>query len=128
MNEKVRRSELTEVTRLRGKADSDRKAARAQDHNKYYQLMLVGGDKTELRRINSQSEPDASEQSTDADDPPESFSALLPSVLGENEFDTAAENEAIKRETLNILSDLVNLTRARQMANGHLEKRGAATD
>lgn len=127
LNEKVRRSELSEVTRLRGKAESDRKAARAQDHNKYYQLMLAGSDKTELKRISSQSEPDPSEQTTDAEDPPEPFSALLPSVPEENAFDASAENEAITRETVNILSDLVNLARARQMANRHLEKR-AATD
>jgi carboxyl-terminal processing protease len=128
LNEKVRRSELTEVTRLRDKAESDRRAARAQDHNKYYQLMLAGSAKTELKRINNQSERDASEQTADAEDPPEPFTDLLPSVPGENEFDAAAENEAITLETVNILSDLVHLAGARQMANRHLEKGSAATD
>jgi carboxyl-terminal processing protease len=127
LNEKARKNELAEMTQLRDKSDSDRKAARALDRKKYYQLALADVEKTELKPIKYPSEPDASAQAADADD---TQSILEPpaGVPNKSNFDPMTESQAITQETLNILSDLVCLTRARQMATGHLGKGGAATD
>lgn len=122
LNEKVREAELAEVARLREKGNSDRKIARAHDRNKYYGLTLEDVDKAELRLINNKRETDASVQTAAADYAPRSSLASPPGVLGKSDSDALTENEAITRETLNILSDLVDLTRARQMATGSLQK------
>ncbi len=118
LNEKVRKRELAEIAQMRDKVNSDREAARAQDRRKYYKLTLAGGDKIELTRISSGTEIDSSEQISESDDPSQSFPEVPSSAFGRN-FDTVTESEAITRETLNILSDLVNLTGSRQLAAGH---------
>jgi hypothetical protein len=70
-------------------------------------------DKPELRLISNESEEDASRQTAESDDLSQSFLDPPPGALGERDFDPLTENEAIERETLKILSDLVNLTSAR---------------
>jgi carboxyl-terminal processing protease len=127
LNEKVRKNELAEVARLQDKADSDRKTARAQDRNKYYHLILADADKTELRLINGR-EPDGSGQTAPSETALQLFPDSRQRSPGESDFDELTENEAITRETLNILSDLVDLTKARQMASGSLKEEGAATE
>jgi carboxyl-terminal processing protease len=123
LNENVRKSELAEVTRLEDKADSDRKTARGQDRNKYYQLMLADVDKTELKQINNGSEPDASTQTAPPDEAIQLFpDARRPWSLARGDFEEWTENEAITRETLNILSDLVDLTKARQLTARSLDR------
>jgi hypothetical protein len=124
LNEKVRKNELAQMTQLRDKSDSDRKTARPQDRNKYYQLTLADVDKTELKLIKYLSEPDVSEQTAAGDGTLRSILEPPAGVPNKSDFDPMTENEAITHETMNILSDLVNLTRARQMAAGHLGKRG----
>jgi carboxyl-terminal processing protease len=120
LNEKIRKDELADRTRLQNQADSDRKTARAQDHNKYYQLTLADVDKPELRLANY----NGSEQDTLVHNPPDGLQ-LFPNPLsrgyGKSDPDELTENEAITRETLNILLDLVDLSRARPMATGSLE-------
>ena len=122
LNEKVRQAELAEVAQLREKGDSNRKITRARDRNKYYQLMLADVDKAKLSLVNNQRTTGASVQTVGLDNSPQSSMASPPGVLGKGDSDALTENEAITSETLNILSDLVNLTRARQMATGSLEK------
>jgi carboxyl-terminal processing protease len=113
LNEKVRKSELAAGERLRGKAESDRKTVYALDRNKYYRLRLGDVDKPELTLISNGREADATRQTTELEDVSQSFLDPPLGGLGERDFDPLTENEAIERETLNILSDLVNLTRAR---------------
>jgi carboxyl-terminal processing protease len=113
LNEKVRKSEIAAVERLRGKAESDRKTADALDRNKYYRLRLGDVDKPELRLVSNGSEVDGFRQTAESEDVSQSFLNPPPGALGERDFDPLTENEAIERETLNILSDLVNLTSAR---------------
>jgi len=113
LNEKVRKSEIAAIERLHGKAESDRKTAYAQDRNKYYRLRLGDIDKPELRLISNGRETDPSRQTEESDDVSQSFLDPPPGAPGERDFDPLTENEAIERETLNILSDLVNLTGAR---------------
>lgn len=121
LNEKVREDELAEVARLRGKGDSDRKVLQAHDRNKYYQLTLADVNRAELSLIKKR-ETRASEQTEAPDNTPQAFMAPPAGVLVTGDFDALTENEAITRETLNILSDLVNLTRARQMATDRREE------
>jgi carboxyl-terminal processing protease len=123
LNEKVRENELAEITQLRDKEDSDRKTALAQDRNKYYQLTLADVARPELSLIKIGSDPDASAQTASPDNAPQSFQGSPSGALGTGTFDALSENQAITRETLNILSDLVNLARARQTVIGGLEKR-----
>lgn len=122
LNEKIRRKELTEVTRIYDKAGIDRSTARAHDRNKYYELLLAGADKTGLRLISLGSRQDGPEQVPGPDDEPLSTPEPPPGVLSKCAYDDRTENDAINGETLNILSDLVSLTRAQQVATGHLEK------
>jgi carboxyl-terminal processing protease len=126
LNEGIRKNQLAELARLSKKADADRKTARAQDRNKYRQLILADSDKTELRPIVNGSGPYASRQSAGPDTAGLPFSNSPPVPLGLSDFDDLPENEAITRETLNILSDLVNLTKAREMATSRLGKDGSS--
>jgi carboxyl-terminal processing protease len=126
LNEGIRKNKLAELARLSKKADADRKAARTQDRNKYRQLILADGDKTELRPIVYGSAPYPSRQSAGPDTAGEPFSDFPPVPAGLSYFDGLPENEAITRETLNILSDLVNLTKARAMATSCLGKDGSS--
>jgi carboxyl-terminal processing protease len=126
LNEKIRKNQLAELARLSKKADADRKTARAQDRNKYRQLILADGDKTELRPIVNESAQYASRQSAGPDTVGQPFPDSPQVLPGLNDFDDLPENEAITRETLNILSDLVNLTKAQEMATSRLGKDGSS--
>jgi carboxyl-terminal processing protease len=126
LNEKVRQHQLAEVARLREKGASDRQIAQAHDRYKYYRLMLADVDKAELSLINTKRQTGASVQTAAPDDVPQSTLAPPPGVLGKSDSDAVTENEAVTRETLNIISDFVNLTRAQQMAAGS-PKKGACS-
>ncbi len=65
--EKIRKNEVSEESRLRKKADSDRRSTRANDRNKYYELVLARDDKTELKVINNRREQYAFEQTAALD-------------------------------------------------------------
>lgn len=98
LNEKVRRNDIAQLTRIRDRMDRDRNKSWAQDRNRYYDLTLSCS-----ARVSELGSSDTGEQSSDA--------------LG--------ENEAITKETLNILSDLITLNKARQVA-GNLSQIYAA--
>jgi carboxyl-terminal processing protease len=113
LNEQVRRNELAEEASIRDKADCDRIIAVAHDRARYYRLTLAGVDQIELKPADRKAEtravwkrtvPDVTAQTSDS----------LPS--DESDFGTATENDALRRETLNILSDLVSLQRTPLMA------------
>ena len=104
LNEEVRRDELAEETSLRDKADSDRIIAGAHDRAKYYRLMLDGVDKLELKPTDKKAEPGTTWKRAVPDEIAITSNSALP---GESDFGTATENDALTRETLNILSDLV---------------------
>ena len=113
LNEKVRRNEIAEEVCLRDKGDSDRITASAHDRTKYYRLMLADVDKSKLKLIKGKAELRTAQKHAvpDADDTAQCPNSLHPGIPGENDFGTATENDAITRETLNILSDLVGLKR-----------------
>jgi carboxyl-terminal processing protease len=113
LNEEVRRNELAEETSLRDKADSDRIIAGAHDRAKYYRLMLDGVDKLELKPTDKKAEPGTTWKRAVPDEIAITSNSALP---GESDFGTTTENDALTRETLNILSDLVSLQRTPLMA------------
>jgi carboxyl-terminal processing protease len=113
LNEEVRRNEIAEEVRLRNKADSDRITASAHDQTKHYRLMLADIDKPELKLIHTKVELGTARQGAGSGETAHAANSLLP---GERDFGTTTENDAITRETLNILSDLVNLERTPLMA------------
>jgi carboxyl-terminal processing protease len=113
LNEEVRRNEIAEEVGLRDKADSDRITASAHDRTKYYRLMLADVDKSDLKLINTKAELGTARKGAVPDETVQTSNSVLPS---ERDFGTATENDAIKRETLNILSDLVSLKRTPLMA------------
>jgi len=106
LNEEVRRIEIAEEVCLRDKGDSDRITAAAHDRTRYYRLILADVDKPELKLINTKAELETARRCAVPDETAQTSNSLLP---GESDFGTLTENDAITRETLNILSDLVNL-------------------
>jgi carboxyl-terminal processing protease len=117
LNEEVRRNEIAEEVYLFDKGDADRISANAQDRTKYYRLMLADVDKPELILINRKAELVTTRKGVVSDETEQTLTSLLP---GESDFATATENDAITRETLNILSDVVSFNRIALMAT-HVE-------
>jgi carboxyl-terminal processing protease len=116
LNEHVRRSELAKEARLRSKMEHDEKVVGAHNHNKYYELTLADVSERELRPVSNGQESDASDQSDEMECWLPSSPDLSLLGPGKSEIETAAENGAVTNEALNILSDLVSLTGARQVA------------
>jgi carboxyl-terminal processing protease len=113
LNEEVRRNELAEEASLREKADYDRIIADTHDRARYYRLTLAGVDQLELKSVDRKVETGLLRKGTMPDVTTQASGSLLP---GESDFGTATENDALTRETLNILSDLVSLQKAPLMA------------
>lgn len=113
LNEEVRRNELAEEASLREKADFDRIIAGTHDRARYYRLTLAGVDQLELKPVDKKVETGLFWKGTVPDVTAQISGSLLP---GEIDFGTATENDALTRETLNILSDLVSLQKTPLMA------------
>jgi carboxyl-terminal processing protease len=112
LNEEVLRNEIAEKVRLQDKADADRIAASGHDRTKYYRLTLADVNRPKLA-LQTNAELGAARKHAV---PAEYSNSLAPDTLGEEDFGIATENEAITRETLNILSDLISLQKRPLMA------------
>jgi carboxyl-terminal processing protease len=115
LNEEARRNEIAEEVCLRDKGDSDRITASAHDRSKYYRLMLADVDKPKLM-LKRKAKLGSAQKHAVPDETAQCSNSLLPGIPGDNDLETATENEAITRETLNILSDCINLKRTPPMA------------
>jgi carboxyl-terminal processing protease len=113
LNEEVRRNEIAEEVSLCDKGEADRISANAHDQTKYYRLMLADVDKPELILIDRKAELETTRKGVVSDEVEKTLTSLL---SGEIDSATATENDAITRETLNILSDVVSLNRIALMA------------
>jgi len=113
LNEEVRRNEIAEEVHLRDKGDADRISANEHDRTKSYRLILAEVVKPELNQINSKAELVTIRKGVIPDETEQTLTSLLP---GESDFATGTENDAVTRETLNILSDVLNLNRISLMA------------
>ncbi len=116
LNERVRKSDLAQLTRIRTKMDRDQNRSRTQDRNKYYELTLSEVNKSGLRPVKNGGESDRSDEESVSENATSSSTSQPSPVSVERSSDALAENEAVTKETLNILSDLVNLDKARHMA------------
>jgi len=114
LNEKIRKRDSAELARLREKEVSDRKNAWAHDRNTYFQLRLPNGDLPRLILIDKKRETGGDTRTGSLDEI--SRLPLAPSgdIPGKIDVNTLTENDAITSETLNILLDLIHLTKARQ--------------
>ena len=111
LNEGVRRNEIAEEACIRDKRDSDRITARAHDRTRYYRLMLADVERPDLTLVKNRAELSICRRTAAEPGAPQ-FSGDLDPL----EIRKATENEAATREALNILSDLVDLTKSTQMA------------
>jgi carboxyl-terminal processing protease len=113
LNEAARRDEIAQEEKERGKEEEDRKKAEADDHTKIYELTLADVDKPELklveRKPDSAAAPKSAKTSADnsADNPVEA-------ALDDDDSSKLADSDPGKRETLNILSDLINLSKSQK--------------
>jgi carboxyl-terminal processing protease len=125
LNERTRKSDLAQLARIRKRMDLDRNKSLAHDRNKYCELTVSDLNNSGLRSINNGGKSDRPEEDSIAENTASSFPSQLSPGSGERSLDALAEDEAVTKETLNILSDLVNLNRTYQMG-GNLSPIGTA--
>jgi carboxyl-terminal processing protease len=113
LNEEVRRNEIAEGVSLRDKGEADRISANAHDRTKFYRLRLADVNKPKLILIDRKAELETRRKGAVSDEVEKTLTTLFP---GESDVATATENDAVTRETLNILSDVVSLNRIALMA------------
>jgi carboxyl-terminal processing protease len=114
LNETVRRSELDDQNARKEKEDQDRKKAVAADGDKIYQLALADVDKPQLKLL--EKKPDTAAQkpakakSAPSGDPTQE-------ALDEDDSTSSTasvDGDPIKKETYNILSDLIDLSKSQK--------------
>jgi len=125
LNERTRKSDLAQLARIRKRMNLDRNKSLAHDRNKYCELTVSDLNNSGLRSINNGGKSDRPEEDSIAENTASSFPSQLSPDSGERSSGALAENEAVTKETLNILSDLVNLNRTYQMG-GNLSQIGTA--
>jgi hypothetical protein len=120
LNEAVRRADLAKDNAQRDKEKADAKKAEAADADKHFELTLADVDKPQLKLIEKKSIAQA-ESKTDASKPDagqtpsDDTNPMDAKLAGSDDEDANAPQpsaDAIKRETLNILSDLIDLSRS----------------
>ena len=109
LNEAVRRDHLAKEAKRREREEADRKRAEADDHNKTYELTLADLGKP-LRLVERKSDPADAAKSAKArrmrsnEKPDEA-------ALDDDDSTVLAAGDPGKRETLNILSDLIDVAK-----------------
>ena len=106
LNESVRRDEMAKEAKQREKEEADRKKVEADDHTKTYELNLTDVDKPQLKLMEHKSDAAATSKSGKAktartDENP------VEDALDDDDSNSLADSDPVKRETLNILSDLI---------------------
>ncbi len=111
LNEAARRDEIAQEEKQRGKEEDDRKKAEANDHTKIYDLTLADVDKPELKPVEQKPDPAAAAK---PEKPKTDHSTDNPveAALDDEDSSKLADSDPGKRETLNILSDLVDLSKS----------------
>jgi carboxyl-terminal processing protease len=107
LNEKTRRDQLDKDNAQKQKEQADEKKMQAQVHDKRYELTLGDVDKPQLKLIEkapAQKDQKAQDNSSD------------PNATIEDENGTTLDADAIRRETLNITTDLVDLQKSPRTA------------
>jgi carboxyl-terminal processing protease len=113
LNEKIRRDELDRETAERDKEKEDEKRAEGQDHDRYYDLALADIDKPQLKRLDKDPNSLAAKKAAKADGVDRSEDEL---ASNDDEEAGNVQADAIKRESVNILSDLIEQTKVPRSA------------
>jgi carboxyl-terminal processing protease len=110
LNEKVRRDQLDKDNAQKQKEQADEKKVQAQVHDKRYELTLADVDKPQLKLVEkapAQKGQKAQDNNSNTSDP---------NATIEDENGTTLDADAIRRETLNITTDLVDLQKSPRTA------------
>jgi carboxyl-terminal processing protease len=110
LNEKIRRDQLDKDNAQKQKEQADEKKIQTQVHDKRYELMLADVDKPQLKLIEkapAQKDQKAQDNSSNTADP---------NATIEDENGATLDADAIRRETLNITTDLVDLLKTPRTA------------
>jgi carboxyl-terminal processing protease len=110
LNESARRDETAREAKQREKEEADRKKIEAEDHTKTFELSLADVDKPQLKLLEQKPDGAATAKSAktkvarSGEDPVED-------ALDDDDSSNLADNDPVRRETLNILSDLIDLAK-----------------
>jgi carboxyl-terminal processing protease len=115
LNEAVRRDEMAKEAKQREKEEADRKKAEADDHGKTFELPLADVDKPQLKLAEQMPDPMPSPKSAKAKSTRPSDNPV-DAALDDDDSTSLADSDPGKRETLNILSDLIELGKSPRTA------------
>jgi hypothetical protein len=104
---------LERETAERDKEKEDEKKAEGQDHDRYCELALADVDKPQLKRLDKDPNSLAAKKAAKADGAERSEDEL---ASNDDEEAGNVQADAIKRETVNILSDLIEQTKVPRSA------------
>jgi carboxyl-terminal processing protease len=110
LNEKNRRDQLDKDNGQKQKEQADEKKMQGQVHDKRFELTLADVDKPQLKAIEktpAQKDQKAQDNNSNTSDP---------NATIEDENGTTLDSDAIRRETLNIATDLVDLVKTPRTA------------
>ncbi len=110
LNEKTRREQLDKDNAQKQKEQADEKKMEAQVHDKHFELTLADVDKPQLKLIEKASAQ--KDQKTQGNNSGTSD----PNGSVEDENGTSLDADAIRRETLNVMTDLVDLLKSPRTA------------
>ena len=114
LNEAVRRDQMAKEAKRREKEEADRKRAEADNHRKTYELTLAALDKP-LRL--AQRKPDPADVARSAKAKRMRFSEkAVEAALDDDDSTSLVASDPGKRETLNILSDLIEVRKSPRTA------------
>jgi carboxyl-terminal processing protease len=110
LNEALRRDEMASETKQREKEEADRKKAEAEDRWRTFELGLADVDKPQLKLLEKKTDTALSKSvkaksGRPSDNPAEA-------ALDEDDSPDLSDSDPVKRETLNILGDLIDLGRS----------------
>jgi carboxyl-terminal processing protease len=110
LNEKLRRDQLDKDNAQKQKEQTDEKKMEAQVHDKRFELTLADVDKPQLKLV-EKAPPQKDQKAQD-----NNSNSTDPNATVEDENGTTLDSDAIRRETLNITTDLVDLLKSPRTA------------
>jgi carboxyl-terminal processing protease len=110
LNEKVRRDQLDKDNAQKQKGQADEKKMQLQVHDKRYELTLADVDKPQLKLV--EKAPVQKDQKAQANN----SNAADPTATIDDENGNTLDADAIRRETLNVATDLVDLLKSPRTA------------
>jgi carboxyl-terminal processing protease len=113
LNETARRDEISQEEKQRQKEEADRKKEEAEDHSRVYELTLADLDKPQLKLVEQKPDPTAAAKSAKPK-PDASSDNPVEAALDDDDSSMLADSDPGKRETLNVLSDLIELSKSQR--------------